>query len=220
VSGTDRPEQPTRLLLVRHGEHDPRGRFLQHACAGLTAAGAAQARALGARLAADTGLTSAVVLASNSPRAIGTAEILAEALGTTVAERTCDLCELHPGAAEGLTPEEMAERYGPSYRDVPGAEWWPDWLPRARAGLERIALAYRGRPIVAVTHSGVIRASFVAFGGMPPEQASRIWAASTAITEWSTGAGLDSEAAAAWRLDRHNDAAHLGARGLSGIHDA
>jgi broad specificity phosphatase PhoE len=153
-----------------------------------------------------------VVLASNAPRAIGTAEIVAEALGTEVAERTCDLCEVHPGAAEGLTPEEMAERYGPSYRSVPGAEWWPDWLPRACAGLERIARAHRGRQIVAVTHSGVIRASFVAFGGMPPERANRIWSANTAITEWSTGADPVPGTGPAWRLDRHNDAAHLGSR--------
>jgi hypothetical protein len=55
---------------------------------------------------------------------------------------------------------------------------------------------------------------------MPPEQANRIWSANTAITEWSARAAPGPGAELAWRLDRHNDAAHLGARGLRSIHDA
>lgn len=31
--------QPTRLLLIRHGNHDPRGGFVQHAGARLTKTG-------------------------------------------------------------------------------------------------------------------------------------------------------------------------------------
>jgi broad specificity phosphatase PhoE len=216
----DEGRQRTRLILIRHAHHDPRGRFLQHACEGLTAAGLVQARALATRLTADAGLASPVVLASNSPRAIGTAEIVAEALGVPVAERTCDLCEVHPGAAEGLTPAEMERRFGPSYRFVPGAEWWPDWLPRARAGLGRIVASYPGRPILAVTHSGIVRASFVAFGGMPPDQAARIWSANTAITEWSSRGGDEAGDAAVWWLDRHNDTAHLPAETLGDIDHA
>ena len=202
-------EQPTRLLLIRHGHHDPRGRFLQHACSGVTEIGVAQAKALAARLAHDYTLTAAVVLASNSRRSIDTAEILADALGAPLMERTCDLCEMHPGAAEGLTPEEMERQYGPTYQSVPGAEHFPDWLPRACAALERIAATYRGRQILAVTHSGVIRASFVAFGRMPVLQASQVWSTNTGITEWSSVQGVDAGSERLWRLDRHNDAAHL-----------
>ncbi len=202
-------EQPTRLLLIRHGHHDHRGRYLQHACSGLTELGVAQAKALAARLARDGTLTAAVVLASNSRRAIDTAEILAETLGAPLAERTCDLCEVHPGAAEGLTQEEMERRYGPTYQSVPGADHFPDWLPRACAALERIATTYQGRQILAATHSGVIRASFVAFGRMPVLQSGQVWSNNTGITEWSSIQGVDAGSERLWRLDRHNDAAHL-----------
>ena len=203
------PEQPTRLLLIRHGHHDPRGRFLQHACSGLTEIGVAQAKALAARLARDDTLAAAVVLASNSRRSIDTAEILADTLGVPVAERTCDLCEVHPGAAEGLTPEEMERQYGPSYQSVPGAEDFPTLITRVGAALERIAAAYQGRQILAATHSGVIRASFVAFGRMPVLQAGQVWSTNTGITEWSTIEESDTGSERLWRLDRHNDAAHL-----------
>src|SRR5688572_21091756 len=99
------PRPATRLLLVRHGRHEPGGRFYQHGCPGLTEIGVAQARALGAALARDDSFVSPVLLASNAPRAYQTAEILAEAMGIPVTERTCSLCEMHPGAAEGLTQE-------------------------------------------------------------------------------------------------------------------
>jgi broad specificity phosphatase PhoE len=175
----------------------------------LTETGVVQARALAARLAADPTLAAPVVLASMARRSIDTAEIVAEALGVPLAERTCALCEMHPGAAEGLTPLEMERRYGPSYRYVPGAEHFPDWVPRAGAALERIAATYRGRQILAVTHSGVIRASFAVFGGMPVAHTARLWSANTGITEWSGTDGTAWDTAGPWRLDRHNDAAHL-----------
>jgi probable phosphoglycerate mutase len=203
------PEPPTRLLLIRHGHHDSRGRFLQHACAGVTENGVTQARALAARLARDPAFTTAVVLASNARRSIDTAEILAATLDVEVAERTCDLCEEHPGAAEGLTQEEMQRQFGPSYQSVPGAEDFPTVIARVGAALERIAATYAGRPILAVTHHGVIRASFVALGRMPVPQARHVGSANTGITEWSRSAGLDSGREDPWRLERHNDAAHL-----------
>jgi probable phosphoglycerate mutase len=206
VSG---PEQLTRLLLIRHGHHDPGGRFLQHACTGLTEIGVAQAEALAARLARDDTLTLMVVLASKARRSIDTARILATRLGVSLADCTCDLCEMHPGAAEGLTPAEMERQFGPSYQFVPGAEHFPRWIPTACAALERIATVYRGRQIIAVSHGGVIRASFVAFGRMPLAQASQIWSANTGMTEWSSVPSRDAPTEDLWRLERHNDVAHL-----------
>jgi probable phosphoglycerate mutase len=203
------PGQPTRLLLIRHGHHDPAGRFLQHACTSLTEKGVAQVKALAARLALDVTLTSIVVLASRARRSIDTAMILADRLGASLADCTCDLCEMHPGAAEGLTQAEMERQFGPSYQFVPGAEHFPDWLPGACAALERIATAYRGRQIVVVTHSGVIRASFVAFGKMPLGQAGDIRSTNTGITEWSSIQHIDAGTESRWRLERHNDVSHL-----------
>jgi broad specificity phosphatase PhoE len=191
---------PTRLLLIRHAHHDPAGRFLQHACTGLTEHGRAQARALGDRLAGNPTIVAPVLLASNARRAVETAEVVAGALGLPVAETTCDLCEMHPGAAEGLTPEEMAQRYGPSYQHVPGAEHFPDWLPGAVAALERIVCRHRGRTILAFTHNAVVKASFVAFGHAAPEETAAVRPANTAIAEWSSPTGDHS-----WRLVRRDD---------------
>ena len=47
------------------------------------------------------------MLASRASRTIETADAVASALGTELSESTCDLCEMHPGEAEGLTEEEM-----------------------------------------------------------------------------------------------------------------
>jgi broad specificity phosphatase PhoE len=98
-------------LLIRHEHHDPAGRFLQHACTGLTEKGVAQAEALAARLAHDETLTSIVILASKARRSIDTAEILADRLDVSLKDCTCDLCEMHPGAAEGLTPAQLVRSY-------------------------------------------------------------------------------------------------------------
>lgn len=157
-------------------------------------------------------LGGAVILASNSRRSYETAEIVAETLGAPVAERTCDLCEMHPGAAEGLTPEEMERQYGPSYDSVPGAEAFADSLSRACAALDGIVARYRGRPILAVTHSGVIRTSFVAFGEMSWRRANWVFAENTGITEWSSirrGVVAPGDEDRLW-LERHNDVSHLG----------
>ena len=202
-------EHTTHLLLIRHGHHDPRGRFLQHACLGLTETGIAQAKALAARLARAAEITEPVVLASASRRSIDTAVILARTLGARLAERTCDLCEMHPGAAEGLTQEEMERQFGPSYQHVPGAEDFSTLIARLGPALERIADAYRGHTILAVTHSGVVSASLVALGGMPMLQASRLQPANTGITEWASPQEGAGERECWWRLQRYNDTAHL-----------
>jgi probable phosphoglycerate mutase len=208
---------PTRLLLIRHGQgmNQSLGCFLQHACTGLTETGIAQARALAAALARDPTLTSPVVLASKAKRTIDTAEILAKALGVPVAEKTCDLCEVHPGAAEGLTPEELEREFGPvatwsrPYQTVPGADDVTEWQQRTRAGLERIVAAYPRQQILAVTHASVIRVSFVLFGQLADHVANQVVPANTAITEWSTTQPLNGPAEVQWQLERQDDVTHL-----------
>jgi broad specificity phosphatase PhoE len=170
---------------------------------------------LAAALARDPTLTSPVVLASEAKRAIDTAELLAKALGVPVAEHTCDLCEVHRGAAEGLIPEELEREFGPvatwtrPYQTVPSADDVAEWQRRTRDGLERIVAAYPEQQILAVTHAGVIRVSFVLFGQLPDQVANQISPANTAITEWSTTKPLDRPALVPWRLERHDDVTHL-----------
>jgi probable phosphoglycerate mutase len=193
------------LILVRHAHHDPDGRFLQHECRGLTPTGLKQARRLAAVLAAfgsDSGAP-AVVLSSRAARAEQTADIVASALGVPVQERTCDLCEMHPGAAEGLTPAEMEARYGPSYASVPGAEHFPDWLPSAIKALHRVVERYGGSTIIAVTHTAVVKASFRAFADPSVDDVRDIRPGNTGITEWVGRPG------ATWHLERYDDLRHL-----------
>ena len=199
---------PTRILLIRHGHHDPQGRFLQHECTGLDDLGRAQADRLARRLAATSDLID-LVLASRAARAHQTATVVAEALGSPEPDRTCDLCEMHPGAAEGLTYPDMAERFGPNYRSVPGAEYFPDWLPGAVARLRSLADRASGRAAALITHSGVIKASFAAFGRMDEPSAEAVVADNTAITEWSRSTDPDDPRSKVWSLVRHNDTAHL-----------
>jgi broad specificity phosphatase PhoE len=200
----------TRLLLVRHGHHDPETRYEQHSCSGMTATGFAQVSALADSFAA--GATSGpvdVVLASLASRAVQTAEVLAAALGLPVAESTCELCEMHPGEAEGMTFAEAAERFGRTYAEIPGATPYEEWLPGAVITLRRLTERYRGQTVVAATHQAMFNASFVAFGKMPHREAESIHTDNSAVTEWTCQ--LDDEYRhGIWRLDRHNDTSHLG----------
>ena len=81
---------------------------------GLSGTGRAQAAALGTRLAA-AGFRPDVVVTSVLPRAVETAAVLTPYLGLdpTVTTRDCDLCERHPGEADGLTWDQLVAQYGP-----------------------------------------------------------------------------------------------------------
>lgn len=197
----------TRLLLVRHGKHDPDGRFRQHSCTGLTELGRDQAAAVAKRMARED---VDVVLSSRAARAVQTAEAIAAASGLRVSEQTCDLCEGHPGAAEGLTDDEALARFGSVvYTRIPGAEPWPDWLPLQIVVLHRLMERYVGQTVVAVTHNGVVKASFAAFANMPGTFAGHIAVPNTSITEWVRETGTGSFYDGMWQLVRHGDIGHL-----------
>jgi broad specificity phosphatase PhoE len=177
--------------------------------------GVRQAQLLAARFASSmTAGVVGAVLTSRAARAIQTGELVARALGTPTMESTCDLCEMHPGEAEGLTYAEMAERFGRTYADVPGAEYFPDWLPRATNVLRELTERKRGRTVLAVTHNAVIKASFVAFGRMPAREAEVVTADNTGITTWVCPLVAGDRRTGIWRLDRHNDTSHLARAGL------
>jgi broad specificity phosphatase PhoE len=108
-----------RLVLIRHGESDQARRGLiagVSACTGLMERGITQAQQL-ANLLANTGELNDCVALLSSPvlRARQTAEILATALPVRTIEPDCDLCELHPGEADGLSDELSKEEYRSRY---------------------------------------------------------------------------------------------------------
>lgn len=207
----------TTLVLIRHGEAACNAEdFIGgHAgCRGLTAQGVAQARALAARLERTGELAQASALfTSVLPRAIETAEIVATALPASlgVPEQRCELCERHPGEADGLTWAEYEARYSrsslpgedPDAPLSPGGETWAGFVARASAALVALALERPGELVVVIAHGGVVDSSMISFLGLPASSGGvRLYAENTSISEWQhTGR--------TWRLVRYNDAAHL-----------
>lgn len=216
VGGTATPGlDQTRLVLVRHGESQCGvdrivGGHL--GCTGLTEEGRAQAGALRDRLARTGELSGASVFATSIlSRAIETAEIISPAFAAEVAfDQRCDLCERHPGEADGIGWEELEQRYWSDGKrtlyDVlsPGGESWAAFLVRAGAALRGIAREHEGRTVVVVCHGGVVEASFRAFGNLPVEPPFRLRVDHTSLTEWRLRTDEPR-----WQLFRFNDAVHL-----------
>ena len=210
------PEGATSIVLVRHGQGEVTvsGRIGGHeACTGLTDEGRAQVAAMAARLAATGELDNAdVLLASRLGRAQETAAILAPSVGRHPDELVidCDLCELHPGEADGLLWEEYVDRYEPRDFDVspgdpfaPGGESWNGFVDRVGRTMERIASDHQGQLVVVATHAGVIEASMLRLlAGSPeggPHRRLRLQTEHASLTEWE-------HSRFGWRLKRYNDA--------------
>ena len=162
------PPTGARLVLVRHGEArcnvdgvigGPIG------CRGLTEAGRAQASALADRLVRSGEFRNVTALyTSVLPRSTETASLLARGLPSGLSARAdCDLCELHPGDADGLTWSAMVERFGtpdwdldPRQPFAPGGESLAGFFERCVASFERIARAHVDQRVVLVVHGGVV----------------------------------------------------------------
>jgi probable phosphoglycerate mutase len=220
------PPEPTRLVLIRHGEsRSTVDRMVggHQGCAGLTDRGVLQAKALYERLARTGELAGATaLLTSVLPRAIQTAEIIAPALGDLAVEQQCELCEIHPGEGDGLTWEEFGARYRPEglasgnpYKPMtPDGESWAGFFTRVGDALLRAAADHAGETVVVVCHGWVIEAAFATLGNLPLRRPFDVRIENTSLTGWSyhpadgdlCNAG---HRLARWRLDRFNDSAHL-----------
>jgi probable phosphoglycerate mutase len=207
----------TRVVLVRHGEAECNvSRIVGgvRGCRGLTDLGRRQATALAARLAATGELASATALyASVLPRATETAEILRPVIGggtLPAAVQQCDLCELHPGEADGLTWDEVIDRFGipewdtnPDQPIAPGGESWLNFVDRASGAVRALAERHPGELVVAAVHAGVVESTMISFLQIPPEVYRRGWVRilHASLTEWEW-VGAESR----WILLRFNDA--------------
>lgn len=153
----------TTILLVRHGETDwNRDRRVQgHSDTQLNDTGRAQARALAADLASET---VDAVYSSDLARAYETARIVAEGRGLEVTA-VRDLRERHFGTWEGMTDDEVLERYpwaaGGPWGD---AETIDEMAARVFDALQRIADAHPDGRIVVVSHGGPVRSILVRCG--------------------------------------------------------
>jgi broad specificity phosphatase PhoE len=204
-----------RLILVRHGDahagfHGVIGGV--QGCAGLTDLGRRQAGALRDHLAESRRVQPDVLIASVLPRAIETAQIIAPALGLEIAGHEADLCEVHPGEADGLTWAEYELHHGkfdmeaePDRVFAPAGESWNSFHDRVRVTLERFIDDHADQTVVAVCHAGVIMASMRILLGVPhPGTGAQLRPTNTGLTEWS----YDSSRRR-WTLHTFNDASHL-----------
>lgn len=155
----------THLILIRHGETDwNRARLIQGATdIPLNDTGRAQAREAGLllrdRLDADVPV---VLVSSDLQRAAETADIVGAILERPVTGRYPELRERSYGEAEGVSIDELTERWGrgPDAR-VPGAETREQLRERALRAVARVIsdASVESVPpvVVAVAHSALIR---------------------------------------------------------------
>jgi probable phosphoglycerate mutase len=196
-------QAPTRLILVRHAQAvcNVRDTFSGHAgCEGLTAAGWAQCEAVAGRLRALCGSADPVFVSSAMRRATETAAGVAAGLGRAGAPQVrCGLCERHPGPMDGISNHDLRAL---SSAALPEDVERPEALMlRVRRELRRLSADYRGRTVVAFTHTGVIAASFWALGGVVGRLPFRVRPANGSLTEWAT----DPAKPGTWSLCRFND---------------
>jgi probable phosphoglycerate mutase len=206
----------TRLLMIRHGESVANETGLAGGPlgdGGLTARGRAQAPALAARLSMTGELSAASALyTSTLPRAIETGAIVLPAVGvklTAVADES--LGELGVGEADGLTWEEIADRYvapdwnaDPFARNVPGGESLIEFFDRCVGAIDRLVVRHPRALVVLVVHGGFIEQALKIYQGLSGEVRLRPRIEFCSMSEFE----FDGERR---RLLRYNDLSPMGA---------
>jgi broad specificity phosphatase PhoE len=152
------------LLLVRHGETDWNATHRWQGFTGppLNALGVRQAHELVEKL---DGTDLAAIYGSDSARAVQTAEIVAEFCGLEV-RQDARLREVNFGEWEGLTREEINERYAGAFREwdacrlaaPTGGETDLEMAERVIEALREIAANHPDKCVLVVTSGGPIRA--------------------------------------------------------------
>ncbi|ALC32127.1 histidine phosphatase family protein [Streptomyces bacillaris] len=194
-----------RIVLWRHGQTawNLERRFQGTTDIELTEEGVAQARRA-ARLLAS--LKPDAVVASDLRRAAATAAELAAVTGLTVSHDAA-LRETYAGVWQGLTHEEIVERYGDEYaawkRGEPvrrgGGELETEVADRAApVVLEHADKLPAGGTLVVVSHGGTIRTTIGRLLGLEAHH----WEGLGGLTNccWS----VLGEGARGWRLLEHN----------------
>jgi probable phosphoglycerate mutase len=189
----------TILYLIRHGETDwNQSRRLQgHSDIHLNEKGVRQAEKVAARFAAEP---IRAVYASDLSRARETARRIAETAGCSVTTLPA-LRERCYGEWEGLTYEEIRERFHNRDQASCGIETFEDMQQRAVSVLSELAERHRGQMIVAVSHGGFINSflHYVTNGEQGPGV--------TRID--NTGVSVFRYGGNSWEVLRVNDTDHL-----------
>ena len=207
----------TELILIRHGETEwNRERRMQgQTDTPLSDRGRAQAEAVGLRLAQQS---FAALYSSDLSRAWDTAAAIARAnVHGIEIRRVPALRERTFGMMEGLTYDEMAQRYpdeharfnarDPDYA-VPGGESPRQFFERSLTCLENIARAHVGECVVVVTHGLVLDTLHRAALNMPLEAKRDAPLLNASLNTFHHGAE-------GWREIGWGDVAHLAEVGVT-----
>lgn len=209
-SWSARRSDPTRTLLLRHGEtgYSVQKRFSGRGDPPLTERGVAQAQAAAKRL-ADMDI--AAILTSPLSRAAVTAAAVGAALGVQPVVED-GLIELDFGEWEGLTMAEVRERWpsdldswlSSTGRTPPGGESLDAVGRRVRRARDRAIAAYPGKTVVLVSHVTPIKSLLRMGLDAGPSIMTRLHldVASLSIVDWY------ADGPASVRLA--NDTSHLG----------
>ena len=212
-------DRSTRLVLVRHGESNVTvnrviGGF--RSCSGLSDLGRRQAERLAQRWAQTSEIAADVLVSSDFPRAIETAEFVRAGLGEVLArqpfERVAGFGEHDPGPEiDGMSFASYVERFGtpdwsgdPHVEVFPGGETTAQFHRRVELALTDLLTRHNGKCVVIVCHGGVIDAVFRHLMKTPMTGVYESFTLNTSITEFS---GPSTKGV--WRLLRYNDASHL-----------
>jgi broad specificity phosphatase PhoE len=201
-------------VLVRHGESRATiERFVggPRSCTGLTDHGRLQAEALRNRLSAGHDVEATALFASNFPRALETANIIAPSIGSLPVSVDSGWGEHDPGPdCDGMTYDEFIERFGVPRWDgdphdvvYPGGETISQFHDRVMEALRRTVRQHEGGTIVIACHAGVIDAVMRNTLHMHQTGKFELHTQNTSLTELLHVQGSK------WRLLRYNDSSHL-----------
>lgn len=201
-------------MLVRHGESRATiERFVggPRSCTGLSDHGRLQAEALRNRLSAGHDVEATALFASNFPRALETANIIAPSVGSLPVSVDSGWGEHDPGPdCDGMTYDEFIERYGVPRWDgdphdvvYPGGETISQFHDRVMEALRRTVRQHEGGTVVIACHAGVIDAVMRNTLHMHQTGKFELHTQNTSLTELLHVQGSK------WRLLRYNDSAHL-----------
>ena len=200
----------TRIYLVRHveSEWNNSGRYTGQQDVPLSELGRQQAELIAGRLEQEP-LTE--VYASPLARASATAEAIARRKGLRVCIEP-GLAEIHHGAWEGLTAQEVATHFplehaewqtAPHRVSMPQGESLDDVARRAAAVLRHVVEKHKGETIALCSHDAVLRVLILIALGLAFEH---FWAWSLENASLSL---LESKGDQRFRLALLNDTTHL-----------
>ncbi len=150
-----------RLTLVRHGQSQRGSTRVvggHRGCMGLTPSGVVQMRKVGKELYKHS-LVPDLIFCSTMRRSKQSAFVVGGVVGSPVVPPTCLLCEIHPGATDSLSYEDLGG-YGVRFdEDHPigsGGESIKDLRLRTLSLVKLLAKDYETNHLALITHFGVV----------------------------------------------------------------